>query len=131
VRAARKEDQRQLDRAIAEAGIPRILSTIPPYYLTVFEDLEDLAEIASTYRARPRVVAAGYDDVPPAQEAAAPTEALEEFVHRAGYLFSWDDETRLWCVSGVRDGFPDDTEDVAAPDRRTAVIEALRYLVED
>jgi hypothetical protein len=106
------------------------MSTVPPYYLTVLEDLEDLATIASVYRSRPHVVDAGYDDVPSAQETQVPTDGLLEFVHRAGYLFSWDDDTQLWCVSGVRDGFPDDTEDMVAPDRRTALIEAIRYLVE-
>jgi hypothetical protein len=128
--ANNKEAQERMEQDFLDAGIVRILSTIPPFYLIATEDLKDLTSIAATYRCKPRVVAATEDDVPDADEAAASTDELVEFVHRLGYTFNWDDDTRLWCVSGVRDGFPDDSEDVPAGDRRIAVIEAIRYLVE-
>jgi len=128
--AARKEEQRQLEKDIVEAGILRVQSSTPPFYLTVVDDLEELSTIAAQYRTRPRVAPVDYEDVPSARESRVSTDDLVAFVHRAGYLFSWDDDLRLWCVSGVRDGFPDQSEDKQALDRRAAVIDAIRYLVE-
>jgi hypothetical protein len=130
VEAARMEEQRQLEKDIEEAGILRMLSSVPPFYLTVVDDLDDLAAIAAQYRTKPRLVPACYEDVPEARETRIPTDDLVAFVHHTGYLFSWDEDTYVWCVSGVRDGFPDQSLDEHAVDRRAAVIDAIRYLVE-
>ena len=130
VQAARRDEQSKLDQEIEEAGIIRVPSTIKPYFLTVYEDLDLLTELSAAYRTKPRVVEAALDDVPAADETGMSTEDLTEFVHRAGYLFVWDEDTMLWCVSGVRDGFPDQNDDVESSDQRSAVLEAIRYLVE-
>ncbi|HWE61115.1 MAG TPA: hypothetical protein VHB98_05340 [Chloroflexota bacterium] len=119
-----------MEQDFLDAGIVQIPSTMSQYNLTAIADLEDLTALAAPYRCKPVVLSAGYDDVPDADETENSTEDLVEFVHRLGYLFNWDDATGLWAVSGVRDGFPDDSEDMPAADQRTAAIEAIRYLVE-
>jgi hypothetical protein len=73
---------------------------------------------------------AAYEDVPESDETELETEELIAFVHRLGYLFNWDEVTRQWSVSGVRDGFPDESADMGAADERAAAIEAIRYLAE-
>ncbi len=124
-----QELQAAMDEEFAAAGIVRVLSAVPPFYLVAAEDVKELAAIAGDYRCKPLIAPADEDDVPTAEESEADTEDLVDFIHRLGYTFNWDDDTSLWCVSGVRDGYPDNSEDEPAADRRRAAIEALRYLV--
>lgn len=128
--AAREDQQEQLDQELLDAGIVRVMSAIPPFRLTASDDVETLTAIAASYRSKPRIVDATDADLPDADDPEADTEELVALVHRVGYMFNWDAETRLWCVSGVRDGFPDDSPDEPARDRRQAAFEALRYLID-
>jgi hypothetical protein len=123
------ELQAAMDEEIEAAGIIRVLSAVPPFYLVADEDVKELAAIAGDYRCKPRIALAGEEDVPSADQSETDTEDLVEFIHRLGYTFNWDDDTSLWCVSGLRDGFPDDSIDELAENRRVAAIEAIRYLV--
>lgn len=124
-----RELQASMDEEFAAAGIVRVLSANPPFYLVAADDVKELAAIAGDYRCKPRIAPAAEEDVPTVDQSEEDTEDLVEFIHRLGYTFNWDDDTSLWCVSGVRDGFPDDSTDEPAADRRQAAIEALRYLV--
>jgi hypothetical protein len=125
-----KEAQERMEQDYAEAGILQLPSNTPRFYLMARDDLPALTEIAATYRCKPIVSDAMYEDVPDGDEIDLATEDLVEFVHRLGYLFNWDEDTLQWSVSGVRDGFPDESADVAADDERAAAIEAIRYLAE-
>jgi hypothetical protein len=127
-RAEREEQQEQMQQEFEEAGIVQVLSTIPPFYLTAADDLKALAEIAGTYRCKPTIAPASEEDVPEASESEETTDHLVEFVHHLGYTFNWDDEEHVWCVSGLRDGFTDESADEPAPSRRAAAIEAIRFL---
>lgn len=123
------ELQSYMEQEFEDAGIVRVLSTMPPFYLIAAFDLKELASIAGEYRSKPRIAPASEGDVPDAGDSTATTDELVDFIHRLGYTFNWDDDTSLWCVSGVRDGYPDDSQDEPAADRRQAAIEAIRYLV--
>lgn len=123
-----KEAQERLEQDVADAGIPRILSTAPPFHLMAQDDVPDVTEIAATYRCKPVVREATSEDVPDADETEMETDELVAFVHHLGYLFNWDEDTRQWSVAGVRDGFPDESADMEAEDERSAAIEAIRYL---
>ncbi|HVC79402.1 MAG TPA: hypothetical protein VNL35_02745 [Chloroflexota bacterium] len=123
------ELQAAMEEEFAEAGISRVLSANPPFYLVGAADVKELAAIAGDFRCKPRIAPTDEDDAPTADESEADTENVVEFIHRLGYTFNWDDDTSLWCVSGVRDGYPDDSQDEQAADRRQAAFEALRYLV--
>ena len=123
------ELQAAMDEEIEAAGIVRVLSAAPPFYLIADEDVKELAAIAGDYRCKPRIAVAGEEDVPSAGESEEDTEDLVAFIHRLGYTFNWDDDTSLWCVSGLRDGFPDDSEDEPSENRREAAVAAIRYLV--
>ena len=128
--ASLKEAQERLEQDIEEAGIIKILSITPPYYLMARDDLPALTSIAATYRCKPRVMDAVADDVPDADDSDVDTAVLVALIHRLGYLFNWDDDTCQWSVSGVRDGFPDESLDEDAMDERSAAIDAIRYLTE-
>jgi hypothetical protein len=123
------ELQAAMDEEIEAAGIVRVLSATPPFYLVADEDVKELASIAGDYRCKPRIAVASEEDVPSAGESEEDTEVLVELIHRLGYTFNWDDDTNLWCVSGLRDGFPDDSMDEPSESRREAAVEALRYLI--
>ena len=126
--AEREEQQEQMQQEFDEAGIVRVLSTLPPFYLTAADDLKVLAEIAGTFRCKPRIAPAGGEDVPEPSESEETTDHLVEFIRHLGYTFNWDEEERVWCVSGLRDGFTDESADEPAPSRRAAAIEAIRFL---
>jgi hypothetical protein len=129
--AAETEQERQtaMEEEFAGAGIVRVLSANPPFHLVAADDVKELAVIAGDFRCKPRIAPAEEDDAPTADESEVDTEDVVEFIHRLGYTFNWDDDTSLWCVSGIRDGYPDDSLDEPAADRRQAAFEALRYLV--
>jgi hypothetical protein len=126
---APRGQQAMMEAAFTDAGILQVPSTAPTFYLTAADDLKDLATIAGNFRCKPRIMEASEEDVPDADANPATTEELIEFVHHLGYSFNWDEETQLWCVSGVHDGYVDETADAFARDEREAVIEALRHLV--
>ena len=128
-RAEREEHQEQMQQEFDEAGIVQVMSTIPPFALTAADDLKALTEIAGTFRCKPKVAPAGDEDVPEPSEAEETTDQLVDFIRHLGYTFNWDDEERVWCVSGLRDGFTDESADEPAPSRRAAAIEAIRFLV--
>jgi hypothetical protein len=129
--ASETEQERQtaMEEEFAGAGIVRVLSANPPFHLVAADDVKELAVIAGDFRCKPRIAPAEEDDAPTADESEVDTEDVVEFIHRLGYTFNWDDDTSLWCVSGIRDGYPDDSLDEPAADRRQAAFEALRYLV--
>ncbi len=123
-----EKNQERLEEAFDEAGIIRVASATPPYFLAVSDHVELLTTIAALFRGKPRVFPAVEEDVPEAADSEDDTDQVVELVHRLGYTFNWDDDTQLWCVSGLRDGFTDETPDAEAGDRRAAAFEALRYL---
>jgi hypothetical protein len=110
------------------ARIVQVLSSMPPFYLTAADDLKALAEIAGTFRCKPRIAPAGDEDVPEPSESEETTDQLVEFIRHVGYTFNWDEDGRMWCISGLRDGFTDESADEPAPSRRAAAIEAIRFL---
>jgi hypothetical protein len=126
---APRGQQATMEAAFASAGILQVPSTTPTFYLTAADDLKDLVTIAGNFRCKPRIMEASDEDVPEADANPATTEELIEFVHHLGYSFNWDEDTQLWCVSGVHDGYIDETADAYALDERTAAVEALRHLV--
>lgn len=127
-RAERSEHQEQMQQEFDEAGIVQVMSTIPPFYLTAADDVKALAEIAGTFRCKPKIAPASDEDVPEASESEETTDRLVDFIRHLGYTFNWDEEERVWCVSGLRDGFTDESADEPAPSRRAAAIEAIRFL---
>lgn len=123
------KEQERLEAALDEAGVTRIPTTSPPFYLIAASDLEQLTAIAAQFRCKPRVLDADEDDVPEPGESTTPTSAIVALIHQVGYTFNWDDDTRLWCVSGLRDGFTDETADAPARSLRIAAFAALRHVI--
>jgi hypothetical protein len=121
--------QERMEAAFDEAGILRILSASPPFFLLNASDYDRLVAMAALYRCKPLLVDIDEDDVPAPDESTATTAEVVAIIHRAGYTFNWDQDTRLWCVSGLRDGFTDETADAPARNRRAAAFAALRHLV--
>lgn len=123
------KEQERMDAAFDAAGILRIPSATPPFFLIGASDYEALTAIATQFRCKPVVVDIDGDDVPEPDASPATTAAVVTMIHRAGYTFNWDRDTSLWCVSGLRDGFMDETADTPAAGRRAAAFAALRHIV--
>lgn len=127
--AAKRDEQRQMEQDFDEAGIVRVPSSTPPFFLVADDDVKEIVAIAAVYRCKPAIALADEDDAPEAAEGSIATEDVLAFIHRLDYTFNWDEDMRLWCVSGIRDGYPDETPDEPAASQRQAAFEALRYLV--
>ena len=129
VSAEAERGQDRMEAAFDEAGIVRIPATTPAFFLMAADDLRVLTSIAALFRCKPRVATARYEDLPEPRESEAPDEDVIALLHHVGYTFNWDEDAQVWCVSGVRDGFVDESPDEPARNERQAAFAALRYLL--